>query len=800
MADGPSGSGDDRTTNRRDDRTANRRDLLRALTGVGAAGLAGCSLASNDDGTATDDPDGDESNSTSTASPGGDTPGSETPTDEPRETPTEFDPTVPEDPALLVLSVTAGYRHRSIETGNETIRELADGIAAELGVESVTVDVVDDPDGDTSEFPSDAEELAGYDAVVWNNTTGSVLDADQQAAFREFVQSGGGYVGVHAAADTHYDWEWYGDLVGAYFSDHPQVQTARVTVTDRAHPSTRHLPAVWAVEDEWYDYRSNPRGDVHVLATLDEDSYEGATMDEGRTDHPIAWCQPFEGGRSWYTGRGHTEAAFEAEDFREHLRNGIAWAAGYVDGDASGTIWDSYSRTTLETALEQPIAIDIAEDGRIFLVERGGTLSIVEDGETSTALELPVYTTQEGETEGQPQEDGLLGLALDPNFAENGWIYLYYSPPNDAVDDPHNRLSRFTVAGGTVDPATEVEFLRVGTQRETCCHTGGELHFDPDGNLLLTTGDDTNPFESQGYAPIDERDGRTYYDAQRTAANTADLRGKVLRITPQEDGSYTVPEDNLFTEAGGYGEEIAAGLVREEIYVMGVRNPYTAAVDEETGWFYVADYGPDAARWDADRGPPGIVEFDQVREAGNQGWPYSVGPNAPYREYDFESEESGEWFDPANPVNTSPNNTGLEELPPATESTLFYPKHWGNYLNPPADAPVSVPDEVPYPDLPAGGGPTAGPVFHHRDSHGESGLPPSFDGKHFVAEWGQGWLQYVSFDADGEVLEIDPFLPDGTFEGPIDMAVGPGGELYLLEFGGWSGIDGARLSRIDHEW
>jgi len=791
MADGPSGSGDDGT--------ANRRDLLRALTGVGAAGLAGCSFASNDDDSTT----GDADDGSPTEGPDDGASDGEAPTDEPRESPTEFEPAVPDDPALLVLSATAGFRHGSIETGNETIRELADEIAAELGVESVTVDVVDDADGDASEFPSDAAELADYDAVVWNNTTGTVLDADQQAVFREFVQSGGGYVGIHAAADTHYDWEWYGDLVGAYFSDHPQVQTARVNVTDRAHPSTQHLPSVWEVEDEWYDYRSNPRGDVHVLATLEEDSYDGATMDEGGADHPIAWCQPFEGGRSWYTGRGHTSAAFEADDFREHLRNGIMWAAGYVGGDASGTIWDSYSVTPLETVLEQPIAIEVDDDGRIFLVERGGTLSIVADGETSTALELPVYTGKK-ETEGagteQPQEDGLLGLALDPNFAENGWIYLYYSPPNDEVDESHNRLSRFTVADGTVDPASEVEFLRVGTQRETCCHTGGELHFDPDGNLLLTTGDDTNPFESQGYTPIDERDERTYFDAQRTAANTADLRGKVLRITPREDGSYTVPEDNLFTEAGGYGEEISAGLVREEIYVMGVRNPYTAAMDEETGWFYVADYGPDAPRWDADRGPPGIVEFDQIREAGNQGWPYSVGPNAPYRAYDFETGESGEWFDPENPVNASPNNTGLEQLPATTESTLFYPKHWGNYLNAPADAPVSVPGEVPHPDLPAGGGPTAGPVFHHRDSHGESGLPPSFEGKHFVAEWGLGWLKYVSFDADGEVVEIDPFLPGETFEGPIDVAVGPEGELYLLEFGGWAGVDGSRLSRIDHEW
>jgi hypothetical protein len=270
----------------------------------------------------------------------------------------------------------------------------------------------------------------------------------------------------------------------------------------------------------------------------------------------------------------------------------------------------------METVLEEPIAIEVDDEGRVFLIERGGTLSVVTEEETATALELDVYT-DDGDGD-QPQEDGLVGLALDPDFAENGWVYLYYSPPQAAIDEPHNRLSRFTFADGSVDPETEVEILRVPTQRETCCHTGGEIHFDPDGNLLLTTGDDTNPFESQGYAPIDERDGRENFDAQRTAANTADLRGKALRITPQEDGSYTVPEDNLFTEAQGYGEELEAGLVREEIYVMGLRNPYTAAVDPETGWYYVADYGPDAPEWSAQRGPPGIVEGKRERGVGGE--------------------------------------------------------------------------------------------------------------------------------------------------------------------------------------
>ena len=153
------------------------------------------------------------------------------------------------------------------------------------------------------------ENLARYEAVVWLSTTGDVLDAAQQAAFEAYIEGGGGYAGVHAASDTEYTWNWYGGLVGAYFGSHPENQTATVEVADHVHPSTKHLPTRWSRFDEWYGFQSNPRGKVHVLATLDETTYAPGGSAMG-TDHPIAWCHYYQGGRAWYTGMGHTDEAF----------------------------------------------------------------------------------------------------------------------------------------------------------------------------------------------------------------------------------------------------------------------------------------------------------------------------------------------------------------------------------------------------------------------------------------------------------------------------------------------------------
>jgi type 1 glutamine amidotransferase len=170
--------------------------------------------------------------------------------------------------------------------------------------------------------------LAQYQAVVFLLTTGDVLDNAQQAAFERYIRRGNGFVGVHAASDTEYDWPWYGGLVGAYFHSHPDIQTATVRLEDRTHPSTAGLPQDWVRVDEWYNFRENPRHKVRVLARLDEATYTGGTMG----DHPIAWYQNYEGGRAWYTGGGHTEASYADPLFLNHVLGGIKYAAGRIPG------------------------------------------------------------------------------------------------------------------------------------------------------------------------------------------------------------------------------------------------------------------------------------------------------------------------------------------------------------------------------------------------------------------------------------------------------------------------------------
>ncbi|MFI8306247.1 lectin [Streptomyces sp. NPDC085927] len=223
------------------------------------------------------------------------------------------------DPAyeILVFSRTVGFRHSSIDDGIAALRAL--GTA-----NNFTVDASEDPQVFTT------GNLARYEAVVFLSTTGDVLSDAQQTTFEQYIKGGGGYVGIHAAADTEYNWPFYEGLAGALFHSHPAIQPATVEVEDRAHDATAHLGTTWQRTDEWYNYRTNPRTTAHVLASLDESSYSGGNMSG---DHPIAWCKDYQGGRAFYTGGGHTGESYADPAFRRHLLGGIRWAAGMTEAD-----------------------------------------------------------------------------------------------------------------------------------------------------------------------------------------------------------------------------------------------------------------------------------------------------------------------------------------------------------------------------------------------------------------------------------------------------------------------------------
>ncbi len=649
---------------------------------------------------------------------------------------------------ILVFSKTDGYRHASIPVGVEAIERLGREHGFDVGATE-----------DAAAFTD--HNLARYAAVVFLNTSGDVLDDAQQAAFEAYVRQGGGFAGIHGAAATEYDWPWYGRLVGAFFDDHPEPQTADVLVFDRVHPSTGHLPSRLTRFDEWYNFRSNPRGSVHVLAALDEKSYEGGSMGH---DHPIAWAHEFDGGRAWYTGLGHTMESYSDSLFLKHVLGGIRWAAGLVEGDAAATRSSSFEKVVLEDELTDPMEIGIAPDGKVFLAERSGPIKMWDPstGRTRMVGYIPVRMTI---------EDGLLGLTLDPHFDENGWIYVYYAP----ADGGPQRLARLTFDGTDIQSSSEKILFEIKTQQEECCHSAGSLAFGPDGTLYLATGDNTNPYPLGG-SSIDERPDKREGDAQRTSANTNDLRGKILRIRPLPEGTYEIPGGNLFD---------GDSLHRPEIYVMGNRNPYRISVDPETGWLYWGDVGignPPSA----DRGPWGWEEFNQARVPGFYGWPYFAGPNEAYRKFDYETQTPGAYFDPDHPINDSPNNTGARELPPSQPALIWYtygPSH-------------------EFPALGAGGmSAMGGPVYRYdAETASPHALPAYYDGAWLIYEWMRNWILEARLDENGDLVAINPFLPEHTFVRPTDVEVGPDGRLYVLEWGQdfWGSNRDARLVRMDY--
>lgn len=668
-----------------------------------------------------------------------------------------------DSPRILVFTKTAGYYHESIPTGIEAIQKLG----AENGF---SVDTT----RDASKFTE--HELKKYQAVVFLSTTLNVLNADQQVAFERYIQAGGGYVGIHAAADTEYDWPWYNRLVGAYFLSHPAIQPAGITVIDTSHLSMKGLPARWERTDEWYNYKSIYSG-IHVLAELDEQSYEGGA---NGAHHPIAWYHEYDGGRSFYTGGGHTKEAYSEPLFLKHVLGGIKYAMGenvkldYSKSYAVKTPEENrFTKTILSNDLNEPMELAVAHDGRVFFGERSGGLFVYTPSDNKTTL---VHKFDVMPDSKENFGSGILGVTLDPDFDQNNYLYLLYTPNELPI---HQNVSRFKVNNESViDLKSEQVLIQIPLEKEIGAHAGGSLAWDKNNNLYMSTGDNTVPFASDGYAPLDEIPGRNIYDAQRSAGNTNDLRGKILRIHPEPDGTYTIPEGNLFPKG--------TAQTRPEIYAMGCRNPYRMTVDQETGIVYWGEIGPDAGN-DGTHGPRGYDEINQAKKAGNFGWPYFVGDSKPYPEYDFVTKSLGALYDANAPVNNSVNNTGLKNLPPAQRAFIWYP--------------YAKSDE--FPDVSVGGrSALAGTVYHFDEKiQSATKFPPYFDKALFIMDWMRNWVFAVRLDEDNNYVRMEPFMPNtGDFKRPIDLAVGPEGSFYMLEYGSVYGIDNddARLVRIDY--
>ncbi|WKN46117.1 PQQ-dependent sugar dehydrogenase [Tunicatimonas pelagia] len=585
----------------------------------------------------------------------------------------------------------------------------------------------------TSQFNQISEEqLQQYSAVLLLGLPTDTLSVQVQTNVERLVQAGGGLVAINAPIQAKYTWPWYESVL-------------------KSQPEVIENP----------EYQQTP---VELTSVSDKAENQSASKQIKR---------PYDGGQFFYLGGQDISTGLESDQLQATVLEGIEFAIG--DNQLNYAVARSLpvpednrfvKKVLIPGPLNEPTELTILPDGKVVFTERKGAVKMYfpETESYKTIAQLDVHTKF---------EDGLMGIAKDPDFYHNNWIYLYYSPVGDK---PVQHLSRFLLLGDSLIMSSEKLIMEVDVQRDECCHTGGSIAFGPNGLLYLSTGDDTNPFQSDGYAPIDERPGRAPFDAQGSSGNSNDLRGKVLRIRVNDDATYSIPDNNLFPKDGSVG--------RPEIYTMGTRNSYRISIDQKTGWLYWGDVGNDA-RVDSERGPKGYDEINQAKEAGNHGWPHFRG-NRAYPDYDFATGEIGEYFDFNAPVNNSPNNTGTKVLPPFKKALIWYPYD----------------DSPEFPILGKGGrNAMAGPVYHYDHfPHSDTKLPKYYDEKLFIYDWMRNWIIAVTLDNNGDLVRLEPFLDSTKFVKIIDMEMGPDGSIYLLEYGtDWFAKNpDASLSKIDY--
>lgn len=612
----------------------------------------------------------------------------------------------------------------------------------------------------------------------------------------------------------------------------PAVNRAVVDVLDRQHPATRDLPLTVTRSDRWYNWDPNPLGTVHTVAQVEERHYDPGQGANGAF-HPISWCRDYDGGRSFYTGMGHTAASYGEQAFRQHLSGALGWAAGLVRGDCQATIASNYRIERITAAnktgqldqIGEPHGLTVAPDGTIFYVGKAacpsgpvvdwadprvglgcGTIHSLNPatGQVTLLTTLAVMGNRGSGSELVKNEEGLLGIVADPAFRTNHWLYVYWMP--HASIDRERRIgqrtiSRFTYDPGaqTIDPLSRKDLLQFPVQIHSCCHAGGGMAFDARGNLYVGSGDNNSSEGSSGYSGNNwtaEYAGTSFQDARRTAGNTNDLAGKIIRIHPEADGTYTIPQGNLFPPG-------TAGT-RPEIYVMGVRNIARLQVDEEKQWLTAGWVGPDATVPDPELGPAKYETATIITSAGNQGWPYCMGDKQPYRDRsNTDATVLTGWYDCDNPRNESPRNTGLVDLPPARTNMIWYSPDGGGPVFPlrPDGIPTYVAADATYTQPYLRGGSQAvmsGPTYHYDRADTTSGVawPRYWDDKWLLGDESNSTNRVaVTVDPAGVPAQAPPpfaeslraILPAGNGDTRLaswmDAKFGQDGALYLLDYG-----------------
>ncbi|MFG2830221.1 ThuA domain-containing protein [Streptomyces sp. NPDC048434] len=731
---------------------------------------------------------------------------------------------------VLVFHASAGAEPPTVDAGIAAIEKI--GQQGPAG-EHFTIQATDDATVFTK------PRLGTFNAVVFLSGGGDVLDPEQEAGLESYMKAGGGFLGIHDAARAEPYSDWFTGLIGARpaATSPDATQRATVEVGDRTNPATKDLPVQWKRPDRWLNWATNPSGAVHTVARVRENTYQPGAGANG-WDHPVSWCRDYDGGRSFYTGMGGTAASFQEADFRTHLRGALLWTTRLARADCQATITANYRAERVTSPnqpgrsdqIGEPHGVVTAKDGRVFYIGRGGgdaNAPVVTDwndpdvgkGEgtvhiwdpqtkkVTLAGSVAVFGNKGGGDELVKNEEGLLGIELDPDFLSNGWIYLHYTPHSRINRDTQmaeRRVSRFTLNQKTnkLDLSSEKVLLAWPVQIHSCCHAGGGMAWDSRNNLYIATGDNNSSQFSEGYSgnnPAPNHKGVSFADARRTAGNTHNLNGKILRIHPEQDGTYTLPEGNLFT---GKETDEGGGKTRGEIYVMGVRNPSRISVDKKTDTLYAGWVGPDAGTPSTTWGPAKYDTFAVITHASNRGWPFCMGNKQPYRDRNLpDPTKPLGWYDCDHLKNESPNNDGLVNIPPAEANNIWYSPQGGG-PDYPRDA-HGIPSyqlseqRLLLPWL-KGGGQAAmdGPVYRFdAGSASKDKWPAYWDGKWFVGDFYDGDQPRHAVVMDPKTASsgglpahaesLDKIIPVGAdgIRNLMGWTFGPDGALYVLDYG-----------------